>query len=56
MAILVKLLHKPETEGTLSDPLYKATITLTPKPHKELPPIITIIIYMSTATTDQSPL
>ena len=32
--ILLKLFHKIKTEGTLFNLFYKATITLTPKPHK----------------------
>jgi hypothetical protein len=32
---LLKILHKIETEGTLPNSLYEATITLTPKPHKD---------------------
>jgi hypothetical protein len=32
--VLLKILHKIETEGTLPNSFYDATITLTPKPHK----------------------
>jgi hypothetical protein len=32
---LLKLLHKKETEGTLPNSFYEATITLIPKPHKD---------------------
>jgi hypothetical protein len=32
--ILFKLVHKIETEGTLHNSFYKATIILIPKPHK----------------------
>jgi hypothetical protein len=33
--ILLKLFHKIETKGTLPNSLYKATITLILKPHKD---------------------
>ena len=33
--ILLKLFHTIETEGSLPNSLYKATITLVPKPHKD---------------------
>ena len=33
--ILLKLSQKTETEGTLPNPFYEATITLIPKPHKD---------------------
>jgi hypothetical protein len=32
---LLKLVHKIETEGTLSNSFYEAAITLIPKPHKD---------------------
>ena len=34
--VLLKLFHKVETEGALPNSLYEATITLIPKPHKDL--------------------
>jgi hypothetical protein len=33
--MLVKLFHKTETEGTLPNSFYEATVTLTTKPHKD---------------------
>ena len=35
MPVLLKLFQKIETEGTLPNSFYEATITLTPKPHKD---------------------
>jgi hypothetical protein len=36
ISILCKLFQKLETEGTMSNLFYEATITLIPKPHKDL--------------------
>jgi hypothetical protein len=33
--ILFKLLHRIETEGTLRNSFYEATVPLIPKPHKD---------------------
>jgi hypothetical protein len=35
MPIFLKLFHKIETEGTIPNSFYEATITLIPKPHKD---------------------
>jgi hypothetical protein len=35
MSIFLKLSHKLETEGTMSNSFYEATVTLVPKPHKD---------------------
>jgi hypothetical protein len=47
IAILLKLFHKIEAEGTLPNSFYKATITLTSKTHKA---------QQSKRTSDQFPL
>jgi hypothetical protein len=44
--IFFKILYKIETEGTLSNSFYEATITPTPKPYK----------YQRKRTSDQFPL
>ena len=36
MPVLFRVFHKTETEGTLPNSFYEATITLIPKPHKKL--------------------
>jgi hypothetical protein len=35
IAVLLKIFHHIETEGTLPNSFYEATITLIPKPHKD---------------------
>jgi len=35
MPILLKILHKIETEGILPNSFYKAIVTMIPKPHKD---------------------
>jgi hypothetical protein len=45
--ILFKVFHKIETEGTLPNLIYEATIKLKPKPHKD---------QTRKRTSDQSPL
>jgi hypothetical protein len=45
---LLKLFHKIETEGTLSNSFYEATITLISKPHTK--------IQQRKITSDQFPL
>jgi hypothetical protein len=35
ISVFLKLFHKIETEGTIPNSYYEATITLIPKPHKD---------------------
>jgi hypothetical protein len=35
MLILLKLFHKIETDATLPNSFYEATVTLIPKPHRD---------------------
>jgi hypothetical protein len=48
--IFLKLFHKIETEGTLPDSLYDDTITLKPKPHKDVTENFRPILLMNIDT------